>query len=502
MASRAGSCSTTVRSRRWRGSTRDFDWRQEAWETLTHELRHHLEWRARAPDLEEFDWAAEQNFARQDGEPFDPLFYRSGEKVAEGVYRLDDDFFLEHEAVAPGSALQLEFVIEAIWRFLIYTELALAAVRELGTRPAGLQPNAPEWELSLYLAGPGADLGVDFDVRLERAITRLESLDDAPSVEAERAAVVDALYRTELSELRRLLEGALSDRDRVALLIDNLDRAWDQHEDLSPLSYLLLGLLSSAPSITEDLRRGGGRHQRLPLTAAIFIRTDIYSQLVATALEPDKLPVRRLRWEDPLVLIQVIEERYAASLDREVPEGEFWERFFCEQVRGLDIRDYILSRVLPRPRDIIVYVQAAIEAAIVRQSAIVDVEHIYIADTAYSQFAYDAIKVEDPVLGARLEEAIVEFAGGRAILTEEEVHVILRRVGFAESELSLAINHLRNLSFLGIEVGEGDYDYADDIQLKRRADVLARRFADSRAADQRYEVHSAFRPYLGIADPI
>ncbi len=35
------------------GMQADFDWREEAWETLTHELRHHLEWRARAPDLEE-----------------------------------------------------------------------------------------------------------------------------------------------------------------------------------------------------------------------------------------------------------------------------------------------------------------------------------------------------------------------------------------------------------------------------------------------------------------
>ena len=26
-----------------------YNWREEAWETLTHELRHHLEWRARAP---------------------------------------------------------------------------------------------------------------------------------------------------------------------------------------------------------------------------------------------------------------------------------------------------------------------------------------------------------------------------------------------------------------------------------------------------------------------
>jgi hypothetical protein len=73
----------------------DFDWREETWETLAHELRHHLEWRARVPDLEAFDWAAEQNFARGEGEPFDPDFPLSAERVVPGVYRLDDDFFLD-----------------------------------------------------------------------------------------------------------------------------------------------------------------------------------------------------------------------------------------------------------------------------------------------------------------------------------------------------------------------------------------------------------------------
>ena len=58
----------------------------EAWETLTHELRHHLEWRARAPDLEDLDWAVEHNFARHDGESFDPTFFLSGERQSEGVY--------------------------------------------------------------------------------------------------------------------------------------------------------------------------------------------------------------------------------------------------------------------------------------------------------------------------------------------------------------------------------------------------------------------------------
>jgi hypothetical protein len=73
----------------------EFDWREEAWETLTHELRHHLEWRARTGALEAFDRAADANFARHDGEPFDPLFFHDGEAVAPGVWRVDHDYFLE-----------------------------------------------------------------------------------------------------------------------------------------------------------------------------------------------------------------------------------------------------------------------------------------------------------------------------------------------------------------------------------------------------------------------
>jgi hypothetical protein len=73
----------------------DFDWRAEAWDTLTHELRHHIEFRAHVDALEAYDWAAEQNFARHEGKTFDPVFYRSGERIAEGVFKVDDDVFLE-----------------------------------------------------------------------------------------------------------------------------------------------------------------------------------------------------------------------------------------------------------------------------------------------------------------------------------------------------------------------------------------------------------------------
>ncbi len=88
----------------------EFDWVDEAWETLTHEVRHHVEWKARVPALEAFDRAAEANYARQDAEPFDPLFYRDGVKLPDGSYQVDDDVFLER-VVAPLPA-----VIRLHWR--------------------------------------------------------------------------------------------------------------------------------------------------------------------------------------------------------------------------------------------------------------------------------------------------------------------------------------------------------------------------------------------------
>ena len=86
-----------------------FDWREEAWETLTHEVRHHLEWRARAPALEAFDRAVEQNFARQDGEPFDPLFYLDGEPAGEDAYRVEDDVFLDRLVTGPPRSAVVQW---------------------------------------------------------------------------------------------------------------------------------------------------------------------------------------------------------------------------------------------------------------------------------------------------------------------------------------------------------------------------------------------------------
>lgn len=82
----------------------DFDWEGELRETVVHEVRHHRESTAGEDALEDFDYAADENFKRREGVAFDPLFYRSGEPVDEGGWEVDGDVFAEVELTADEFA--------------------------------------------------------------------------------------------------------------------------------------------------------------------------------------------------------------------------------------------------------------------------------------------------------------------------------------------------------------------------------------------------------------
>jgi hypothetical protein len=157
------------------GTTGDFDWKREAWETLTHELRHHMEWKARVPDLEAFDEAAEENFARQEGAPFDPMFYRDAMRRADGAFQVDDDVFIERVmdgvpepllfswggvqyriAVPPGLTLPAYLSVDGV-RDPPPGELILVLVRRTGVmdlfrRPAVFQATVEAAPAGDYLS--------------------------------------------------------------------------------------------------------------------------------------------------------------------------------------------------------------------------------------------------------------------------------------------------------------------------------------------------------------
>ena len=73
----------------------EFDWEGEIWETLTHELQHHLESLADEDALGALDYAVDESFKRERDEPFDPWYFQWGEAVGEGAYRVEDEVYIE-----------------------------------------------------------------------------------------------------------------------------------------------------------------------------------------------------------------------------------------------------------------------------------------------------------------------------------------------------------------------------------------------------------------------
>jgi hypothetical protein len=90
-----------------------FDWEEQLWETLTHELRHHLESLANEDALEGVDYALEEAFHRAEGLEFDPVYYRSGLEIVPGVFQVEYDFFIE-QSWTPEDFLSKE-LLEFFW---------------------------------------------------------------------------------------------------------------------------------------------------------------------------------------------------------------------------------------------------------------------------------------------------------------------------------------------------------------------------------------------------
>ena len=75
----------------------DFDWGGELWETLTHELRHHLESLAREDALEGVDYAQDETFKRDQGVDFDPWYFQHGDHVEPELYQVEQSYYLEQK---------------------------------------------------------------------------------------------------------------------------------------------------------------------------------------------------------------------------------------------------------------------------------------------------------------------------------------------------------------------------------------------------------------------
>ena len=390
------------------------------------------------------------------------------------------------------------FAIESLWKLLIYTEIANAAAALIESRLA-LTHTPDEIALLQILDRKDLNLREDFSIRLESCVEALSGLGRTDSVASARQAISEALHSGLLKDLRECLGKLLKGNNRVAVLVDNLDKSWSRHSDFSALSEVLLGLLTAINRISTDFNSARGNRDPVNLMLSVFLRADIFDEVMQVAREPDKIVYSRLVWRDPEELIRVIEERFQSARGGNVHSQELWTRYFVPTVGDMPIQEFLTSCILPRPRDIVYLVKAAVANAVNRRHTRVEEKDITDARKQYSEYAKDSIVVEDSLTGGKLEHLLYEFVGGSSVLSETVIRANIEKVIIENPEIDGIIEHLCNLTFLGVEVGDNDFRFAEDPSDFRKIEVLSRKYCEANGKTKMYKIHEAFHPLLEIA---
>jgi hypothetical protein len=390
-----------------------------------------------------------------------------------------------------------EYLLNNLWNFLLSTEVATHLLATAEKHAAGIGGSAELLALDRRLDKMGVDRASDLATRLEHAVSTIQAKavtahDDRQLREIVAAALGVPWFKDLHREIR---EAASGQYQRIAILVDNLDKAWERGADFEATSRFLLALLSASGQFRKALMRGT---EGLELTLGVFIRSDIYEVMTKYAREPDKIGPLIVHWNDPHLLTRVLEERYAANRRRRRPtDDDMWSSIFPEEVSGLPAKDYVLWRILPRPRDIIYFGNAALTTAINRHHSMITQDDIAMADETYSRFAFEALVVESDAQGFDLEEVLFAFAGLNATLTESELQQVLEESPHDSTETR---SWLLRTSFLGVEVGEGKFLHVEgqsEVDKKLR---VAKRLSERLGRPVRFRVHPAFRHYLDVRD--
>ena len=239
------------------------------------------------------------------------------------------------------------------WNYVLTTEMVKSLVGQTD-RLLLSEGDSDSYAIHQYYESNRSALELDFGARVTQALmAQLEpSADNLLRTTHEvTQSAINELMDYHIS--RRLRAFANKESITFFLVADDLDKHWKPSNQQS--IDLLIGLIDEADRLQRFF---GGR-----LKVVVFLRQDIFD---AMAQHDDDLPKRSyLRMEWTITnLKHVVAERLARdSATGRASDEEIWSAVFREEVNSTAAPDYILSRALPRPRDVLGLCQAAIDQA-------------------------------------------------------------------------------------------------------------------------------------------
>jgi hypothetical protein len=384
-----------------------------------------------------------------------------------------------------------EHTIAAFWHYILLCELA-HKVLEADVHHAERDHHRHERYLRLEAAyfQHRLSYGDDFSQRLLRQVERLiERYDAVDRTRLNRDGLTELLYAGDIRELDTAVADYLSEKESVWLLIDNLDKGWPIR-GASPADILIIRtLLVAARKLQDQLAS-----REVAFRCLVFLRSDIYEELVLQTPDKGKETPVSLDLQDPQTLRDILLRRLQTSLELDEPLDELWPVYFDPLVGGEEALQYIIERTLMRPRDLISFVQHAVDVAINRGQTRVREEDIREAERLYSQqmLVNTSYEIEDT--HPELEAVLFAFEGSRERLSLTDCKRALSGARLS-GDLDDVVELLVWFGFLGVSTGSSeDPKFSYDVPYS--VHQFIRPVKDLRAS---LVIHPGFRSALGTA---
>lgn len=394
-----------------------------------------------------------------------------------------------------GGDFEKGFLIQSIWKFLIYTEIIKVIYEKIRLKPLYAMDNVDK-EIIEYVDSNTNIILTDFSTRLEQEIISLESIININEQTAFRNKISEILHEEVIGNLKSMVIKFMNKRHKLLILIDNLDKNWRKGANIEIVSRFILGLLGVIGRISKELKGSPNKPNKFDLSLIVFLRSDIFRHIISFAREPDKIEHYHLLWSDPEILLRVVNLRIE-TLSKIRNSDEFWNDYITKNIDGIETKKYIISCIIPRPRDIIYFLNAAKTTAIARGHKIIESEDIVAAYQDYSNWVFKSLLVENGVTVEQIHTFLYKVMGESSIIERDRIEELMKESGISAEQYSIDkfIDHLCSLSFLGRETKPSNFEFEFDPSQYDKNKALADKF-DSK----RYKIHNAFMPYLECSD--
>ncbi|GHJ37298.1 hypothetical protein Sm713_29070 [Streptomyces sp. TS71-3] len=252
-----------------------------------------------------------------------------------------------------------------VWRYICAVHAARHLVTHATRAPGRLRNHRTIRVLRRFLKANGELSNQDLGGRLAGMVRGLQTTSLSLEAFGIRTGVEMSLAPSEGAQAIRQLEvveqgvadafAELDWADRqqpLLLLVDQLEQVWSAEPDAHSM---IIGLLLAAKHITARYR--GAMH------CLVFLRSDIYDSLSFPDGDKFRGDELRLGWSDDS-LMELALTRARASVGTSLTSDQLWTELFPALIAGEPTTEFLLRRVLPRPRDVIQYLNLSRDTAV------------------------------------------------------------------------------------------------------------------------------------------